>query len=378
MAVLRLLCVQSVASTVAAINSAPHTLAIHQEESILDDDVALLQEKTSIKKQQPEESEAPEMLMDLISNIHEPPFGVTEHSFDFGSYISEDYLQCVQGPWGDIGMHLGIGRATPWSLLYNSHPTLGATCEDQGYTELLQQEDECHPESSRWARPGSPAARTQAGVPTGGLWGKAFDDYDNSNHYEVGTTRRWVACGTCFQPSSALRVEWDVDCDGWVDDTLAAMRADDIPNGFRSIVPVGGEVCFEGQTDYLQRVIANARATPLAEVFEGSDFSTESCTDRGFDVTRDMQDECWPLARKHMKHETEDIDMINWIGRYATALNSPTPESSGGLWTTQDWISCACEPGGAVRDRGMWQTMDGINSAPYTAAYCDAMNFPTN
>jgi len=178
MAALRLLCVQSVASTVAAINSASQTLAINQEESILDDDVALLQEKTSVGNQSPE----PEMIFDLIENIHVPPFGVTEHSFDFGSYISEDYLQCVQGPWISIGNHLGIGRASPWSLLYNSHPTLGLTCEAQGYTELLQQEDECHPESSRWARPGSPPARTQAGVPTGGLWGKAFDEYDNSNH----------------------------------------------------------------------------------------------------------------------------------------------------------------------------------------------------
>lgn len=358
---------------VAAINSASQTLAISQDGTLLDDDVALLQEKISIKKQDPEDREAPEIDMDLIVNIHQAPFG--EREFDSGSYISEDYLHCVEGPWENIGNHLGVGRASPWSLLYNSHPTLSVTCESRGYTELLLEEDECFPASSRWTRPGSPPERTQAGIPSGGLWARVLDEYDNSNHYPVGTARNWVACGTCNE-GSALRTEWDVECEDWRTSVLAAMRSSDIPNGFRSIVPVGGAVCFEGQTDYLERVIANARATPFAEVFEGSEFSTDDCTVRGYDIVRDMQDECWPLARKHMRSDHEDTDMINWIARYATALNGPTPQNSG-LWTTVDWVSCACEVGGAVRDRGMWATMDGGNSAPYTEAYCSAMDFPT-
>lgn len=405
---------QSAFPTVAAIMSASQTVAISQDGAgALDDDVALLQEKMSIKKQDPEdggsaegeeaeereeadendegdedddreesgeseESEEPDYEWDLIDNV---PMAIWEFGdFDVGSYLSEDYLQCVEGPWAQIGVQLGVGRATPWSLLYNSHPRVGETCAGRGYSELLLQEDECFPSSSRWTRPGSPPERTQAGIPSGGLWAAAFDAYDNRNNYPVGSARNWVACGLC-EEGSAIKsgAAWDVDCAGYPANLLAGMRSPDIPNGFRSIVPVGGNVCIEGQTDYLERVVANARTTPLGAVFEGSEFSTEDCTARGYDIVRDMQNECWPLSRTHMMSEHEDVHMSNWIGRYWTAiLDHDSTAESGGLWSNLDWVSCkACESGGAVRDRGMYVTQDGGNSVPYTEAYCNAMDFPT-
>jgi len=155
------------------------------------------------------------------------------------------------------------------------------------------------------------------------------------------------------------------------------MRSPDIPNGFRSIVPIGENVCLEGQTDYLERVLANARTTPFGGVFEGSEFSTDDCTARGYDIVRDMQNECWPLARLHMRSEHEDLDMTNWLGHYWTAISSyDSAEESGGSWTNVDWVSCRCEVGGAVRDRGMYATQDGSQSVPYTDAYCNSIDFP--
>lgn len=277
-------------------------------------------------------------------------------------------------------MQQGVGRASPWSLLYNSQARFALTCASQGYTELLLQEDECFPSSSRWARLGSPPERTQRGIPSHGLWATAFDNYDIANNYPVGSARNWVACGLC-EAGSAIRNGdvWDVDCEGYPANVLAGMRSPDIPNGFRSIVPVGGHVCIEGQTDYMERVLANARTTPYGTIFEGSELSTEDCTARGYNIVRDMQNECWPLARTHMMSEHEDLDMTNWLGMYWTAISDyDSTAESGGLWNNVDWVSCrACESGGAVRDRGLYATQDGCQSAPYTNSFCNAMDFPT-
>jgi len=144
-----------------------------------------------------------------------------------------------------------------------------------------------------------------------------------------------------------------------------------------SIVPIGDEVCFEGQADYMESAVANVRTTPMGVLFDGPEFSTQDCSARGFDKVRDMVDECWPDSRKYIRSENEDTYMINWIGRYWAAFNAhDSTEQSGGLWTTVDWVSCSCDLGGAVRDRGLWVAMHGGDALPYTDTYCNAMNFP--
>lgn len=352
----------SAISIVAGINSASQPQALSQRRAVeLDDDVTLLQEKAAIKKQ-----------------IPGPIWPVLDA--EIGSYISDDLLQCVEGPWDSVGVQQGVGRATPWSLMYSSQARFASTCASQGYTELLLQEDECFPSSSRWARPHSPPERTQRGIPSQGLWASALDNYDASNNYPVGNARTWVACGLC-EPGAALRDVWDVTCEGpdWDVTVVAGTRTPDIPNGFRSITPLGEHVCIEGQTDYMERVLANARTTPYGDIFTGVELSTEDCTARGYDIVRDMQNECWPLARTFMRSATESDDMGSWMTTYWTAINGydSTPES-GGLWNNVDWVSCrACEVGGGVRDRGLYATQDGCQSAPYTNAFCNAMDFPT-
>jgi len=390
---------QNAVFSVAAINSAPRTLALSQDGvEIPEDDVALLQEKAVVthaenvvaNSTQPEDNsimdhmdfsdspaDAPEMRFDLIMEIPEPIFA--HPVAEFGSYISEDHLHCLQGPFELLELQHSMTRACPLSVLYNSHPfTAGVTCESRGYSERLQEHDECFHSSSRWTRPGSPPERTNAGVPSGGLWAAVLDQYDTNHHYPVGNSKRFVACWLCEANSvMASGAVWGQDCSLHPDEYVAATRSADIPNGILSIVPIGDEVCFEGQADYMETAVANVRTTPMGVLFDGPELSTQDCSARGFDKVRDMVDECWPDSRKYIRSENEDIYMINWIGRYWASFNAhDSTEQSGGLWTTVDWVSCSCDLGGAVRDRGLWVAMHGGDALPYTETYCNAMNFP--
>jgi len=389
---LRSALMQNVVFTVAAINSAPRTLAMSQDGvDIMDDDVALLQEKTLVTHNStqdpnsimdhldfgPPSADAPEFRMDLISEIPEPIFDHPE--FPSGSYLSEDYLHCLEGPFELLELQHSMTRASPLSLLYNSHPFMGGvTCESRGYSVLLQEHDECQSSSSRWTRPGSPPERTNAGLPSGGLWAAVLDRYDVTHHYSVGNSRRFIACWFCEVGSPMYNGDvWDQDCSLHPDSYVEATRGPDIPNGILSVVPIGDEVCFEGQADYMQTKVAHVRTTPMGRLFEGAELSTDDCSARGFDKVRDMLDECWPDSRKYIRSANEDTYMINWIGRYWASFNAyDSTEVSGGMWTTVDWVSCSCDLGGAVRDRGMWQAMHGGDALGYTNVYCDAMDFP--
>jgi len=243
-------------------------------------------------------------------------------------------------------------------------------CEEMGYTHLLQEQDECFSYASRWCRPGSPLERTRAGLPSRGLWPAVLDQYDTDQHHPVGNARRFVSCFLC-DDESAMR--GNENCENFAEDYLEGTRG--VEGGIRSMVPAGDEVCFEGSTDYMETVVANVRRTPMGVLFE-SELSEEDCQARGFDRVRDMLDECWPGSRKFINSQVEEVTMINWIGRYASTFHYDASGASGGLWNTLDWISCSCDLGGAVRDRGMWQTMHGGDAAPYTDVYCRAMNFP--
>jgi len=397
MALLRSVLMQNAFLGVTAINSAPRTLAMSQDGvEFVDDDVALLQTSATHNKTSSAQSDAqqavpreeaealggvlgaPQLDMDLINSISEPLFHHDEP--EFGSYLTEDQLHCLEGPFTLSELQHSMTRATPLSVLMYSQPYAGGvTCVSRGFTELLQEHDECFHSVTRWIKPGSPPERTLAGRPSGGLWAAALDRYDEEHHFAVGNSRRFVACWLCEEGSAMRNGEiWDLDCSLHPEAYIASSRGADIPNGFVSVVPAGDEVCYEGQTDYIEGVVANVRRTPMGRLFPQSmEFSTQNCQERGFDRVRDMLDECWPDARKFIRSAFEDIYMVNWIGRYSESINNyDSTELSDGRWTTMDWVSCSCDVGGAVRDRGMWQSMHGGDSIPYTDSYCSAMNFP--
>lgn len=336
------------------------------------DSIVLMQDELSVRHDSTQE---PLINLEDVQQIPQPRLG--RPVSDIGSYLSEDQLHCLEGPFEELELRHSMTRATPMSMLYNSSEFGGLSCADRGYTEVLQAVDECFSSSSRWMRPGSPPERTHAGVPSGGLWAEVLDQYDNSSNYPDHTSRSWVACWLCDEGSLMRSGQvWDVDCGAWgLADLLQSMRS--VPGGVMSITPVGGEVCLEGPAVYLQNVVRNARRTPIADLFVSREFNSQNCTARGFNKVRKMVDDCWPRATMHIREEGEDINMSNWVGSYHTAIREYNSSTiSGGLWATMDWVSCrACSAGSAVRDRGLLATMRVGDSMPYKDVYCDAMNF---
>ena len=149
-----------------------------------------------------------------------------------------------------------------------------------------------------------------------------------------------------------------------------------IPRG--SVTPNSALVCFEGSIATLELYLESTIRTPLGTIFSDSVISEQNCLERGYDMPRDVIDECWADTAKVMRAETEDEDLSAWVGEYMGALHDfDSSDLSGGRWNTRDWVACnACFPGGAVRARGLWTTMHGGDSLPYSDTYCRAAHFP--
>lgn len=321
-----------------------------------------------------------------------PIFGdhLTHDDVGYGSFTSEDYVHCIEGDFHDSETAHSLMRASPITSLYYSHEYHeGQTCASRGYTELLQESDDCWSTFTRWIRPGVPAERAQYGTANGGLWLDIIDLYDHDHGYPEGTSREWVACGICNADSRVRTETWgsSFECVNALESeprVIANMRlatttdGDPIPRG--SIVPNSNLVCFEGSIPDLEFYLESTMRTPLGSVFSDSVISEQNCFERGFEMVRDLIDECWPNTAKVMRVETEDTDLIYWINVYQNAMAEYDSSSlSDGKWSTYDWVSCnACMPGGAVRARGLWTTQHGGDSLPYTDTYCRAAHFPNN
>lgn len=312
----------------------------------------------------------------------EPIFDrVTEQDSEFGSFVSQDQLYCIEGDLHDTQMAHSLMRATPLNPLYrNAWYGGGVTCHERGYDELFQQHDDCWGHFTRWVRTGSPTGRVQHGTAVGGQWQAVLDKYDVDHNYPVGTSREWVACSICTANSSVVKGSWgqSYDCETHPDNVVANIRS---TNSRSSFISDNEYVCFEGSQDYLESVLQRIRAGPMASLFvQTTEVIHQDCEARGYDVARDIIDECWPNSAKHMRSATEDDDMVDWILDYREAINSvDTGEQSNGLWSNTDWVSCqTCEAGGAVRDRGLWTTFHGGDSTPYTNAYCRSTHWPSS
>jgi len=369
-------------AAINSINSPPLTLVMvddGEQATAGDDEINLLQEKAIVANNHKQD---PEINMEGVEQIPAPLFDrVTMEQAAFGSYLSNDKLHCIQGPYEETELKHSMIRTTPLSVFYSSEDFAGGvTCAQRGYTDVAASEHECMPSQSRWSRPGSPTERLTAGGPLGGLWADAFDNYDASHGYASGTSKTWVGCFICTDDSVVRTAgSWgQLDCDNHPDNVLAGIRSR--PGGMASLASVGDEVCFEAPREYLESRLEHTLTTPMGVLFAGQGIQDVDCTSRGFDKVRDMIDECWSQSSKHIREHHENTYMINWIAAYHGSMSDYDSRSlSGGRWSSVDWVSCrACDLGGAVRDRGMWQTMHGGDSIPYSDAYCDAMHFPTD
>jgi len=316
------------------------------------------------------------------------PDHLTHDDVGFGSFISEDYIACIEGDFHDSETAHSLMRASPiTSLWYSQEYHEGQTCASHGYTEEFQSQDDCWHIFTRWVRPGVPAERANYGTAMGGLWTDIIDLYDRDHGYPQHTSREWVACGICTADSVVRTEGWGSSyvCDSALDSeprVIANMRiattADGsaIPRG--SITPNNDAVCFDGSIATLEHYLAQTLTTPFGSVFSDSVVSEQNCLERGFDMVRDLIDECWPDTAKVFRTETEEEDLGEWMQAYQGSIQDYDSSGlSNGLWSTHDWVSCrACFPGGAVRSRGLWTTQHGGDSLPYTDTYCRAAHFP--
>jgi hypothetical protein len=329
------------------------------------------------------------LLQSKASKATNPIFGdhLTHDDVDFGSFTSEDYVHCIEGDFHDSETAHSLMRASPITSLYYSHEYHeGQTCASRGYTELLQEHDDCWSIFSRWIRPGVPAERATYGTAAGGLWLDIIDLYDRDHGYPEGTSREWVACGICTHDSVVRTGAFGTsyECANALESeprVMVNMRqattedGDAIPRG--SITPNSGNVCYDGAVADLEVYLADTLRTPLGSIFSESVVSEENCEERGYDMIRDLIDECWPNAAKSLRADTEMEDLGQWIFEYQSAMDYDSSELSDGHWNTRDWVSCrACYPGGAVRARGLWTTQHGGDSLPYTDTFCRAAHFP--
>jgi hypothetical protein len=329
-------------------------------------------------------------LLQSKSKQKQPTFGdhLTHDDVDFGSFTSEDYVHCIEGDFHDSETAHSLMRASPITSLYYSHEYHeGQSCVSRGYTELLQEHDDCWSHFTRWVRPGVPAERANYGTAAGGLWTDVIDLYDQDHGYPEGTSREWTACGICTADSKVRTEAWGAgfQCANALESeprVIANMRlattadGEPIPRG--SVTPNSESVCFEASIADLELYLETTRTTPLGSIFSDSVISEQNCFERGFEMVRDLIDECWPNSAKVMRVETEDEDLGAWIADYTGAMSGYDSSSlSDGKWNTFDWVSCnACMPGGAVRARGLWTTMHGGDSLPYTDTFCRAAHFP--
>lgn len=308
-------------------------------------------------------------------HISQPIFN--REQAEFGSFMSEDQLFCIDGPDEPTELVHSLMRATPINSLYSSHwYSPGVSCESRGYGVQLQAQDDCWPFASRWVRRGSPEGRSRSGVPAGGQWASVLDSYDKDHGYPVGTAREWVTCSVCSE-GSIMRTSGfgqNYDCEDFPASVVRNMRT----TQRSSFISNSEAICLEGNADYLRRILADTSTTPLGSLFSESQVVDQDCEARGYGVARDMVDECWPDAAKHMRVETQDEDMGTYVQGFRDALESyDSSAASHGMWNNHDWVACrACEAGGAVRDRGLWITMHGGDALPYSDAYCRATIFP--
>jgi hypothetical protein len=311
-----------------------------------------------------------------ISVIHPPIFDHShDEDYEVGCFLTDDRLFCMQGPFHDFELRHSLTRASPMSQFIATSMFYGnVECADIGYTVEIQEEHDCWGSvgASTWGRPGNPANRIEYGLPAGGSWAAELDHYDSVRGFTPGTSRQWADCMLC---GGNLEIN-EASCANWNEDVAAGIHA---AGEIASLVSVGGSACFEGTREYMEQMLEDTLTTPLGVVFEGNSVVVgESCASRGYEDPRDFVDECWPNAGKWLPIENHEQHMIAWIVEYMSAIVNFDASEYTGHWTTMDWVSCrACQAGGAVRDRGLWLTMHGGDSVPYTREYCSSTDFPS-
>jgi len=208
-----------------------------------------------------------------------------------------------------------------------------------------------------------------------------IEDYGLSRGLSSGSATEWASCAVCQGFLSELQNGLLWGQASTCSDRLSwrSRIAEELRNGRQgtgSFIPDNAAVCFEGEAEYISAALTRTKLTPFGSVFTNGQVSQQTCEERGYAAPRDLIDECWPLASKFMRVETEDEDMGTWVGSYPSMISSFDVQHGQSEGTAMLQTSCeACEAGGATRDRGMWITWHGSESAPVTDEMCMENSF---
>jgi hypothetical protein len=281
------------------------------------------------------------------------------------SFVSDDGLVCFEGfDEMEVDEAVSFMRATPmYQLFAHSGFTVGQSCQGLGYETLIAERDQCFGTVSSWVRQSGDFQAFEASM-------HVVEEYGLRRGLQSGTATRWSSCVVCRRVGVLWGQQSAADCEGFSNE-LVASELQSARSATGSFIPDNGAVCFEGELDYVTAALTRTATTPFGVIFTQAGVSEQTCEERGYPSARDVIDECWPEAVKFMRILTQGQDMGTWVGSYPTAISAHDALLGLPEGTSQVWTACqACEPGGAVRDRGMWITWDGGLSEPVTDEMC--------
>lgn len=299
------------------------------------------------------------------------------------SFVDNTEFICWEGSPDTLPNAVAFPRGSPMAQLDSHMGLVEASCVDRGYTQLLASPDTCfavHGASS-FVRPGT--SQAQLGDFQTYVHG-LIQANTNARGLSQDLGMMWATCLPCGGGAEGQVFRWwggtraysADECEPYIDLVIAAMRA--VPPRLGAFESDTHVTCFEGDYDYMTASLAMTQRSPFGDLFRNATVHEGTCASIGYGSVRDLVDDCWPMASKHMHVETEDADMGEWVtgARSTTNTNSAFDLShSLPAGMAVNLTSCfGCQAGGPYRDRGMLMTMQGAGTnGGYGAAQCEAL-----
>lgn len=300
------------------------------------------------------------------------------------SLLDNTEFMCWEGPSDSMPNAVAYPRGCPMAQMDSHQGLVPASCAARGYTQSLASPDACYGAmgGSSFVRPGTTDA--ELGQFQSYVHGLIQANTQARNlSQEMGMM--WASCLPCtggaagdqvFRWWGATRAYSASECATMNDEVLTAMRTVAPRVGaFESDTHV---TCFEGEYDYIVASLARVQRTPFGDLFRNAVVHEGTCATIGYGTLRDLVDDCWPMASKHMHTETEDADIGQWVaGPRSTGNTHRAFDTAHGLPSglAVNLTSCfGCQAGGPYRDRGMLMTMQGAGTnGGYFAPQCQAL-----
>lgn len=265
---------------------------------------------------------------------------------------------------------------------------LTQSCAEQGFTQQTESPDMCFGAfgASSYVRPGTTAASlSNFSTYVQGLMRTSVAARGLS--WDVGLY--WASCLTCSGGRTGTGDRWwgadraytTEECAQMTPAVITATHAAVISRGSRTSAFVADTAvtCFEGEHDYITASLAMTKRTPFGDLFRNASVHDGStCADLGYDSVRDLVDDCWPMASKHMRAATENADMGDWVaGPRSVTITNDHFDAVNNLpqGMARNLTSCfACQAGSANRDRGMLVLQDGsASTGGFFTEQCQAL-----